>query len=56
MKLFASGTKKYFAVGLAQWCSSWVCTLCFGGLEFAGSDPGHGPSTPQQATLWRCRM
>ena len=25
----------------------------FGGQGFAGSDPGHGPSTAHQATLWQ---
>ena len=28
----------------AQWHSGWVHALCFGGLGFAGSDPGHGPT------------
>ena len=32
-------------LGPAQWYSSQVCMLCFGGPGFARSDPGGRPST-----------
>ena len=40
------------SLGPAQWCSGEVRTFCFGGLGFAGSDPGCGHGTAWQAMLW----
>ena len=31
-------------MGPARWCSGSVHALCFGSLEFEGSDPGRGPT------------
>ena len=35
---------KNIKTGPAQLYSGWVFVLCVDGLEFAGSDPGHGPT------------